>query len=59
MYDELPQRHEYFSCESDNHKSSINAKQTYSGALPTGRDRRWLKKVDAEAIATYRLENAA
>ena len=27
-------------CESDNNKFSISAKEVYSGALPTARDRR-------------------
>ena len=44
-------------CESDNNKSSISAKKIYSGALPTARDRRWLKEMGAEDIARYGLDN--
>ena len=49
---------EYFSCESDDDKYSISAKDIFSGAFPTGGDKRWLKEVGAEDMASYRLENA-
>lgn len=43
---------EYLSCESDNDKSSVSV---YSGAFPiaTGGDRRWIKEVGTEDIASY------
>ena len=40
-------------CESDNNKSSNSAKENYSGALPTARNRRWLKEVGTEDTARY------
>ena len=39
--------------KSGDDKSSNSAKEIYSGALPTARDRHWLKEVGAEDMARY------
>ena len=39
--------------KSDMNNASIHAKVTCGGALPTARDRHWLKQVVAEDIARY------